>query len=233
VLFGKLPALVIAGQKASIAQTLRITNDTAGVIGSSTTSLFLDASPTIDTNAIALPATLVKNLKLKMGKTSALRIGLKSLPATVPPGTYYLVAQVQANGATTDAVSPTTVQVEAPQVVLAGTFRQTPAAATAGKKFSAAIVVTNTGNVPAAGPLDVVISASTDGTLADAAGQVASFTKKVNIKPGKSTTLRISGLTPLTAGAYFLIAQVDPNNVFGSPDIAGNTFVSATAISVS
>ncbi|HWE01777.1 MAG TPA: CARDB domain-containing protein [Tepidisphaeraceae bacterium] len=127
-----------------------------------------------------------------------------------------------------------TIDIQAPQIDLSGSFDKAPTVATASKKLSASITVTNHGNVPAIGALPIVVDTSAVNTLDDTALQATSFGKKVNIKPGKSITIQLSKLiAPSTADAYYLIVQLDPTNTLGDANTTNNVFSTSDPIVVS
>ena len=126
-----------------------------------------------------------------------------------------------------------TIDVAEPQVDISGTFKKAPTAARAGMPLSASITITNNGNVPAIGDVPIIVDASSSNTLDDAAGQVLSVRKRVNIKPGKSLTIQLSRLiSPVIAGSYYLIVQLDPNNTLGDVNTQNNIFATGAPIVV-
>lgn len=111
---GKLPSSVIAGQPASIRQTLTLTNTTGAIFsGGVTTQWFLDTGSNLDANAIPLTTAASKTLKLKNKAHASVSLALKSLPATVPAGTYYLIAEETDAGGSSVAASATAFTVAA------------------------------------------------------------------------------------------------------------------------
>jgi hypothetical protein len=230
---GKLPSAVIAGQKAAVSETITITDSGAAYDASQTTQLFLSTGTTIDGNSIALPAKLTKTEKLKVGARTSFKLSLKSLPASVPDGTYHVLAQVTDNqGNTTVAASIGTITVAPPQIDLSVSLAKFTASATGGKKFAESIKVANAGNIFAKGSLPIVVDTSPDGSLADAT-QLAAASKSINIGPGKSTTIALSLLAPAAAASDFLIFQIDPDNKFNDVNLANNIVVSPSAVTFS
>jgi hypothetical protein len=86
---------------------------------------------------------------------------------------------------------------------------------------SATVTVSNAGNIPAAGPLEVALSARPEGTAGSADIALQTVTVKISIKPSGSGRERLSFLVPstLAAGSYSLVAQIDPNNAFNETSL--------------
>lgn len=232
---GSVPASVIAGQKAAISQTVTLTNTSGSAYdASASTQLFLSTGTTIDGSSISLPAQLTKTEKLKTGAHVSFKLSLKSLPATVPAGTYHVLAQVtDSKGNTAVAASDGTISVVPPQIDLSASIAKFAATAKAAKKFTETITVANTdGNIPAAGSLPILVETSPDGNTSDAT-PLTTITKKINIKPGKSITIPLSLTAPASGTSAFLVFQLDPNNTFADINLANNIVVSASPVIVS
>jgi hypothetical protein len=108
-----------------------------------------------------------------------------------------------------------------------------PATATLAKPISVVISLENLGNIQASGSLDVLFetSASASGTNPI---QVGNLTTTIKLAPGKTQILH---LKPVIAsgsptGEMYLIAVVDPANVFSDIDLANNTVISSSAIKI-
>lgn len=228
---GKLPASVVAGQKTAITQTVTLTN-TSGITydATETGNLFLSTGTTIDSSSIELPASISKTLRLKAAQHTFFKFSLKSLPSTVPSGTYHLLAQAtDSSGNYSVAASSGTITIAPPQIDLSVSLLKFPSSAKGGAKFSETIVVNNLGNIAAKGSLPIVVDASPNGQLTGAA-QLISTGKSINIAPGKSVSIRLS-LTALASGTSdFLISRIDPNNTFSDINLANNIVVSPSAV---
>ena len=232
---GALPASAVAGVKASIVQTVRLTNIAGRPVKGDVTidvALSTDASPS--SNDTVVDSLTVKE-KIGDGKSAAKRLKISNVPAGLTPGNYYLVVQVtDPNGGIATTSSAGTIDVVAPQVDLSGAFKKAPVAAHAGKGLSASITVTNSGNVPAAGVLPIVVNASTVNTLDPAAVVLLPLNKKINIKPGKSITIPLSRLiAPAIANDYYLIVQLDPNKTLKNENTTSSPFATGSPIAVS
>jgi len=230
---GKLPSSVIAGQKAAVSETITITDSGAAYDASQTTQLFLSTGTTIDGNSVALPAKLTKTEKLKVGARTSFKLSLKSLPASVPDGTYHVLAQVTDHqGNTTVAASLGTITVAPREINLALTLPKFAAAERGGKKFTETLGISNSGNVPATGTVPIEVFASPDGLLSDAT-QLPTPPKKLNVKNGKSENVSLSLTAPASGTSDFLIFVVDPNDLLKEVTPANDTIFSLSKVTFS
>jgi hypothetical protein len=231
---GALPASVIAGTKATIVQTVSLANISGNLLkGDVTISVALSSDANYSSDDTVVDAFNVKE-KIANGKSKSQRVKISKVPAGVAPGNYFLVVQVTDPGGGV-AMSGTsgTIDIVAPRVDLSGAFRKVPSAAVAGKRLNASIIVTNSGNVPVAGVLPIIVDASTLDTLSDAAVQLLDFNKRVSLKPGKSVTISLGRLiAPATPNDDYLIVELDPDNTLGDANTANNTFATSAPIAV-
>jgi hypothetical protein len=233
-LSGTLPTSVIAGAKTKIAETVTITNTGSAYDNTATGSLFLSTGTTITSSSIQLPETITKTLKLKAGAHYAAKFSIKSLPASVPNGTYYLIADVtDSSGNTATTASSGTITVAPPEVDLSAAFSKFSSTAVAGKKLKETIVVSNTaGNEAATGILPIEIETSPDGLLSDAT-VVTPTSKKINLKQGASISIPLTLTASAALNDDFLIVDIDPSNTLHSTSTTGELVVSATKLAVS
>jgi len=151
----------------------------------------------------------------------------------VPDGTYYLVDQVtDSSGNSNVAASSGTITVAPPEVNLSLALSKFASSAKGGKKFSETLSVSNSGNIPAARTVPIVVYTSPDGLLDDAT-QLASITKKLNIKNGKSQSLPLSLTAPASGTSAYLIFVVDPNDTLKEVTPANDTLVSPSKVTFS
>lgn len=228
-LSGKIPSSVVAGQKVNVSQHLTVTDtSTATVAGNVTAKLFLSTGTSVDSNSIQL-ATTTKHVKLKPHGHLQVPFKVAKLPATVPNGTYHLVAEItDPSGNVVDAPSATTISVAPPEISLSGAFAKTPVPGKTGKT-SLTFTVGDTGNTTATGNLAFNIDSSPDGLLSDAT-QITTSSKKINIHAGKSMKITTSVVLP--AGTYFLVVQLDPSDAFNETSLSGTVFKTVTALTV-
>jgi hypothetical protein len=215
-----LKAAVVAGTKVNAAVTVKVSNSGATISGPITVNLY--ASTTTTTTGATLIDTLpVKSLKLKTGKATAFSLKISELPSTLA-GTYYLVAQITSSGGTSAAAaSAGTVTVAPPFVMLAAPAIVPPKSVKPGKKTSAVVTITNSGNIPATGLLEVVLTARPPGTSGSADIPIQTVSEKIKIAPNKSGKVGVTFLVPntLPVGTYSLVAQIDPNNAFNESSV--------------
>ena len=231
-LSGNLPESLIAGAKALISQVITLADSGAAYAESTTAALFLATGTSTDANSIALPAKVTKPVKLKTGTHTSIKLSLKSLPATVPPGVYHIIAQVtDSSGNVSESASAGTITVAPPQIDLGVAIGKFTTAAKHGKKFTETIIVTNTGNTAATGPLAIQVQTSPDANPANGTS-LANLTKQINLKPNKSLSIVLSLLAP-SAGSFFLIFTADPSNTFADINLANNTAISSGPVTVS
>ncbi|HEX5244328.1 MAG TPA: CARDB domain-containing protein [Tepidisphaeraceae bacterium] len=232
-LSGALPTSVIAGQKATIHQKVTISSDEA-INTTVTVNVSLSTSATFDsTNAVSVPLTLTKPLHLAAGKSTSIPITLKSLPSTVPAGTYHLqVEAAPASGATTaDASSATTMSIVAPFIDLSAAFAKTPTTVKLGRRVVVGFYVTNDGNIPAVGRPKFQVGASANGQVDANTVIIGTFLHSINIKPGKSTLVRFASV-PKAKGTFYLIAAADLNDIFNETNIDNNVIIAKFTTSI-
>lgn len=230
---GTLPGSAVEGQNLKLTQTVDLMNISGALVtGSNNISLALSSNQDFTANAFVINS-IAKTFNLKAGKSHAVKV-TGNLPAAVTPGTYYLLAQVtDSNGGITNAVASQTIIVAAPVIEFSGSFKTSLATGRAGKALNESVTIDNNGNVSAIGKLPIIVDTSTSEQPDDIVGMPLSLTKAINIKAGKSITLKLTRLlAPATAGTYYLIVQLDPDNTLQEASTADNTFVS-TAIVVS
>jgi len=95
------------------------------------------------------------------------------------------------------------------------------------------VQVTNAGNVTVAHTVDVLLELSTSSDGSNPF-QLANLNVHLDVKPGATQTFHLK--VPIPAGApggnQYLVVVVDPGNVLGDVNLANNTAVSASPISL-
>jgi CARDB len=196
-------------------------------------SLSLSTTTAPSSPAITI-AGATKQVKLKAGKGIKLKLSAKQISASVPEGIYHvLISVTDPSGATTTVDTGRTILVQAANVDLAGSFTKAPAVVKAGRKGTVQILVTNNGNVEANGRLSVNLYTSHTQSLLGAIEITATPAKPVHIKPGKSVKLSLVFPTGVTGSSYFLVAQIDPNDVFDIATLGNRVFATSAMITVS
>ena len=89
-----------------------------------------------------------------------------------------------------------------------------PAAILAGKRGHAVVRMTNQGMMPVAGPVTVNLFVSDDANFSFNDVQVATSTRNLKLKTGKSKNRAFNFVYPATLGGgnYFLVARIDASN---------------------
>ena len=239
VVTGRIPVSVVGGAKGKVS--VKVINNGPGLLkGPVSVSLYASSDSTLNTGTDTPIKTITKKLKLKAHKGKTLKFSF-NYPSNLPDGSYRLLAQVDSGNAVAEsdetnnvAVSATPVTIAAPFIDLSGSFASAiPAAAAQGAKESVTVLVQNTGNVVAAGPLTISLTASAD-NVADAGDTaITSFTKKVKLKPGAKAAIKFKYLLPAgLTGSQFLIAGADTGGTFAESNEGNNTIVSAAPISI-
>jgi hypothetical protein len=206
----KLPSSVVAGAKLNAKVPVIVTDQGSAYKGSVTTNIYADTGTSLDGNQVLI-TSLTKTVSLKAGKSQTFNFTIKSLPSTLPDGTYYLLAEVvDSTGATNVTATTQTVAVAAPFVqpsVSVGAV--TPANIAINKSGSVQIVVTNYGNVAGSG-INVTLGLSTDGVTPVTGVTLASTTGSAKIQPDKSKTFKLhfKVTSALAAGSYFPYVSV-------------------------
>jgi hypothetical protein len=213
VTFSLVPVAGIGG--TDTVAKVKITNGTAARFGGPVTlSLLTSTDATTSADDVTAQTVSLPKLNLKPGGSKVVTVKF-TRPATLAGGSYDYIASATADGTNTAPalVASGPVAIEAPVADLAagfggtGTVRVRP-----GKNGTAAVTITNDGNVTATGALDLTLYASTDRTL-DATDTVLTSLpgKKVKLKAGKTQIVRVKFAAPSAAGgSYFLIASVTP-----------------------
>lgn len=227
-LSGNLPSVAVSGQKTSAKQTLVISNNSGAAISqSATVQLFLSPDSTLDDNAVAMGNPIKEQLRTKTGGTKSLPLSLKAFPA-VASGNYHVLAQLSTGGVTSVAASSGTTAIVPPQIDLFGAFSKQPVTGKTGKT-KLTFTVDNAGNVAAVGALGFNIDSSPDGLLDDAT-EITRTSKPIHIAAGRFSTVSVT--EPLPAGSYFVLIDLDPDNVFNDVNPANNMFGTTDPITV-
>jgi hypothetical protein len=223
VAFSEVPVAGIGG--TDTVAKVKVTNGTAARFsGPVTMTLLTSTDDTTSADDVTAQTVSLRKLNLKPGGSKVVTVKF-TRPATLASGGYDYIASATADGTNTAPalVASGPVAIEAPAVDLAagfggtGTVRVRP-----GKNGTAAVTITNDGNVLAAGTLDLTLYASDDPTL-DATDSVLTTLPErvVKLKAGKTQTVRVRFAAPGAAGgSYFLIASVTPTvqPADGNPD---------------
>jgi hypothetical protein len=112
---------VVAGEPFNARLPLVLTNIGPELSGSFNITYYANTTDTIDGGQILL-TSLTRNLTLKTGQHAAITTVIRSLPASLPAGSYYILAEVtDPSGAVNIAATSATVAVTAPVASLSAT----------------------------------------------------------------------------------------------------------------
>ena len=180
--------------------------------------------------AEVLLGTHQETLKLKGHSTANTRFTIAS-PTTLPTGNYFLVTEL--NG---QVMTSSPVQIQAPLSNLAVSFAGLPGKPieidgwSAGKR-TAALDVTDTGNVAINGNVNLSLYLSSDGQVDGTQTLLATIPNvKVALKPGKSKVVQVRiAVPPGTAvGGYFLIGELVGTDALTTAVTASSSTVVST-----
>ncbi len=225
-----LPASVVGGAKGKITVLVR-NHGGQKLNGPVTIDLFASSDGTIGQDDTAI-VSLTKSLKIKAGKSKKVKMKF-SFPTGMADGAYQILARVASatEGNTGDNVisASAPVTIARPFVDLASNFAKTPTSLKAGKKAKASVALQNLGNVVHNGAVQVTLYASTDGTL-NGATQLATVTKNLKVKTGKSKKVKVSFTcaSNMPAGSYYLVATTNPIGV--TDTVAANNTATSGAV---
>lgn len=236
-LVSALPESMLTGSTGRTR--VRLTNGGASPLnGVTSVGLYLSTDDFLQPDD-PLVAMVPRNLRLKPGASKTIKLSFP-LTDTIAAGSYRLLAWAdsgktvaETNEANNVAVGPTAVTIGPAARDFSATFSDVSVRPGRVPRGTATLLLRYDGNVPAGGPLDIELRASADGTPDGSDSILATFSRRVRMKPGTSRILRVRFLPAgLAAGAYYVIAAVDPAGAFAEADESNNTTVSATTIAV-
>jgi hypothetical protein len=236
-LTGPLPASVVGTATLKLKDSLKLTAQSA-FNGKYTASVFLSSAPDGSDDVYTLSSTHGQ-VKLAAGKSKVVPLRFSpAIPASVPAGSYYVFASTTDASGNVQLSSITTLTIAAPSVDLTGAVLRVPSKAVSGKKTPVTFEITNTAdaNVPAIGTVSIyfVSSSTADGGAGATLYTIspAVISRKINLKPGKSTTVSLSVVLNTTS---YLGISIDPLQATFTDDlnVANNYFHSSTPIAVS
>lgn len=237
-LMSAVRASVLTGSPGRVR--VRVTNGGASpLVGATSMGLYLSADEFLQPDDLMI-ANVSKSLRLKPGRSKMVPISF-TLPDAVAAGAYRLLAWADSGKTVAETDEANNVAVDSTAVTVG------PASRDFSATFSdvsvqqrrrvprgiATLLLRYDGNVPASGPLGVELRASADGTPDGSDAILATFSRRIRMKPGTSRILRVRFLpADLAAGAYYITATVDSGGTFAEVDESNNTTISATTIAV-
>ena len=163
-----------------------------------------------------------------------------AIPATTPPGTYYVCAMADSLGQVTEVnesnntlCSAVTVSVPPPDLIMSASST-TATTVAKGANFTLSNSAKNQGGA-SAGSFTVAFSLSTNATYGDGDDVAITQTRSVaslaiNATSTASTTLTVPLTTP--SGTYYVCSMVDSNNTVTEGDETNNSRCTASLITV-
>jgi hypothetical protein len=202
--------------------------------GSVNVGIYASTDTTFDGSDVLVGASLQK-LNLLPGRSKVTVLKFNS-PANVPDGNYHLMAVMDWGASWTErdetnnvAVAQDATNITAPFVDLAPSFVSWPSPLRRGKRSTATVRVTNTGNVIASGSFSLQVNLSPDNATGAGATRLGSVFKAAKIKPGASLLVKVPISLGTGSGGYLQGVF----NYVGSPadrDTADNVLFSTTPI---
>jgi hypothetical protein len=207
-----LPTTAVGGQLIKGSVNVSVTNTTGAIEkGAATVGMYA-----YDGTNFFLLGFQKHAINLKPGKKATFHINAKG---TLNAGTYSVLPYAfDATNQSTGAVTPTTLQVNAPVIALttSAVTAVKPAKIKLGKAGNFTVTITNTGNIDTSGLATITAGLSIDGVTTAIALPVISHTYK--IKAGHKIVLhvRVPVAKDLTPGSYFATMSYTQNGVTAS-----------------
>ncbi|MCP4710345.1 MAG: hypothetical protein GY869_17115, partial [Planctomycetes bacterium] len=160
-----------------------------------------------------------------------------TLPLSMPTADYYLLADIDSNDDINEADESNNLAFSDPVTIEEAYIDLTATMNTitvddvllGGDNVNVTVNVTNTGNVKAAGFMDISYYLSTDGIL-DGGDTLLSVSSdaKVALNPNKSKTYKAEVVMPtgMPTADYFLLADIDSDDDLTEDDEANNVAIS-------
>ena len=205
-----LPTTGVIGGKIKSRVPVVITNSGATLKGTFSISLYAQSTSGTDGTQYLL-TTIVKRTTLRTARSIKLIAQIKTVPATLPAGTYQIVAKLlDPIGAVNLTTTSSVITVAEPFVQLSVTTGAvSPANILIKHSGSILVTLTNNGNWPTARPITLTLTPSSDG-IASLPTVLTFLKSNVKIAPGKSKTyrLRFNPTGHLTTGTYYPFVSV-------------------------
>jgi hypothetical protein len=200
-----LPTAIVAGSKVHGTVTITLNNQTSSTVFADHITVFAASNGDINNATPLVSKPFKRGISIAAGQTKALKLTVKSFPASAGDGKFILRVQVSSSlSQTSNSATGPSVTVAAPFVNLAGasgTGIVSPNAVKAGKPVSLTIDLTNSGNIPS-GLASLSVGLSTNGQTESTVLETPVV--HIKIKPGHAGVLRLRVKIPPTvqAGMY-------------------------------
>jgi hypothetical protein len=208
---GKVPTVIITGNaKAKGAVAVTVRNDSGTDFNGPVSVSVLASQDAVADVADVSIAQSAKPLKLKAGKTKAVKFKLAL--ATLPQGSYTLIGAATVDNLTSSANGPALSVQQAVVHLVNGGAAPAIKPITGGKKAALAVPLRNDGNVSTTkSPATYTLIVSTDGTEAGAVFTTTAV-GKLALKPASAKPQKLSVIFPagsVAPGSYTLIVKVN------------------------
>ena len=240
ILTAVTPSVSTANQNASFSVTSAVKNQGLLAAGAFKIAFSLSQNTTYgDGDDVAI--TAVRSVSSLAAGASSSATTTVTVPATTPPGTYYVCAMADSLGAVSELdetnntlCSATTVTVPPPDLIMTATT-MTTATLAAGSNFTLSNTAKNQGG-SSAGSFMIGYHLSTNTTFGDGDDIVITQTRPVaslavNATSANSTTLTVPAAT--SPGSYYVCANADDNNDVAEGNEANNARCTTNQITVS
>ncbi len=223
-----VPAAGGAGLPLTVSDTT--TNQGGGSIGPTTTNFYLSADSVVDGNDTLMGSRGVGPLDAGAASSGSTAI---TIPASTPPGTYYLVAK--ADGDATQVETSETNNTYARSIVIGADLvvstLTVPASGGAGTTITVSDTTANSGGGAAARLCHQVLSLREQHAWTRQTSCCTSAHAVPGLAPGGSHSASTSLTIPAVAtGSYYIIAKADDDNVVVESKETNNTLAKVITI---
>jgi hypothetical protein len=199
--------------------------------GPLTITLFASTDQTLsDDDAQVAQRPLGAGFVIAAGRHRTLVVNVHAFPLNLD-NNYFILGEVTPDGAL--GASNSTIQILPKRIDFSAAVPTIHHNGLVGHRLPVTVDVTNDGNVLARGNLAVNFGESTDMSGSSPAN-LATLSKHISIRPGKTQVLHFLVTLPLgiPTGNQFIVANVDPMDVYNDPNLLNNIGVSGSPITV-
>jgi len=224
---------------ATISPSLSISNNsTATATGTELTKYYLSTTQSIDSTSILLGQSS-EPINLTQGQSAAETPSL-TIPSTAPSGSYYIIAQLNADGGisesdrTNDQVVSAPLRLTLPDLIGAWDPVTLPASGDliAGQHLNATLRLANIGDSDATGSISVDIYLSPSPVIAaDAQPFFSSTLQNISISPNDTSPFTVGFAVPTGlgfGGRYYINVRLNSDHGIPESDYGNNDFSSST-----
>lgn len=230
---GPLPTAEIAGVTVNQKIAVNVANNgTASVKGPFNVAVFVSTSPTYGTD----DSEVIEHSfggSIGQGRNRTFKLNVKAFPVNLN-GDYYVLSEVSTgNGGGEIGVSTTTIAIAPKEIDLSDFVQTVPATGRIGHLLPVTVDVTNNGNVIAQGNLFVNFGESVS-TTGSSPVNLGTLSKRIHIKPTATQVLHFMVPLPLgiPSGNQFIVADVDPGDVYNESNLTNQVAVSGSPVSL-